>query len=212
MSAHRLEERWMEAHTRVFLDLKIAITSEPILQGPKWDSMPFIVMIDRCKEGFAGVLAQWSAHMKPDRTVVQKWHPIAFVSKHTSPTKAKYKPFLLEFASLKFMLDKFSDIIWGFPIEIEMDCQALRDTLLSKKPSVVHVCWQDGILAHQIIDVRHIPGKANVVADGLSHQWEDQPEQEEDGHEWTVNLDRDKTVGLTNDILLTQDQEPKKEV
>jgi hypothetical protein len=85
--------------------------------------------------------------------VVQKHHPIAFASKCTSTTKAEYKPFLLKFTALKFMLDKFSDIIWGFPVEIEMDCQALRDTLLSKKPSMVHAQWQDGILAHQIIDV-----------------------------------------------------------
>jgi hypothetical protein len=94
--------------------------------------------------------------MKPNGTVVQKWHPIAFASKCMSPTEAKYKLFLLKFASLKFTLDKFSDIIWGFPIEIEMDCQALRDTLLSEKASMVHACWWDGILAHQFIDVQHI--------------------------------------------------------
>jgi hypothetical protein len=138
MSAHRLEERWTEEHTRAFLDLKIVITSEPILRGPKWDGTPFIVTTNGCKEGFAGVLAQRSAHTKPDGTVVQKCHPIAFASKCTSTTKAKYKPFLLEFAALKFVLDKFSDIIWGFPVEIEMDCQALRDTLLSEKLSAVH--------------------------------------------------------------------------
>jgi hypothetical protein len=45
-----------------------------------------------------------------------------------------------------------------------------------------------------------------------SSKWEDQPEQEEDGSEWMVNLDRDKMVGLTNNILLTQEQEPKEQV
>jgi hypothetical protein len=212
MSAHRLEEWWTEEHMRAFLDLKIAITSEPILRGPKWDSTPFIVTTNGCKEGFAGMLAQRLAHTKPDGTVVQKRHPIAFASKRMSTTEAKYKLFLLEFAALKFVLDKFLDIIWGFPVEIEMDCRALRDTLLSKKPSAVHARWQDGILAHQIIDVRHIPGKVNVVVDGLSRKWEDQPEQEEDGSEWMVNPDRDKAVGLTNDILLTQEQEVKEQV
>jgi RNase H-like domain found in reverse transcriptase len=158
------------------------------------------------------VLAQQSAHMKPDGTVVQKWHPIAFVSKRMSSTEAKYKLFLLEFATLKFTLDKFLDIIWGFPVEIKTDCQVLRDTLLSEKPSTVHVHWQDGILAHQIIDVRHIPGKVNVVMDGLSCKWEDQPEQEEDGSESMVNPDRDEMVGLTNNILLTQEQELKEQI
>jgi hypothetical protein len=60
--------------------------------------------------------------------------------------------------------------------------------------------------------VQHVPGKVNVVADSLSHQWEYQPEQEENSYEWTINLDRDEMVGLMNDILLTQDQEPKKQV
>jgi hypothetical protein len=69
---------------------------------------------------------------------MQKLHPIAFTSKWMSLMEAKYKPFLLEFAALKFALDKFLDIIWGFPIEIETDCQALKDTLLSDKPSTVH--------------------------------------------------------------------------
>ena len=205
MGAHRLEERWSQDHTKAFLNLKIAITSEPILRGPRWDGTPFVVTTDGCKDGFAGVLAQRSPHTKADGTVTQKLHPIAFASKRTSPTEAKYKPFLLEFAALKFALDKFSDIIWGFPIEIETDCQALKDTLLSDKPSAVHARWRDGIIAHQIVDVRHVPGKINVVADGLSRRWEGQEPQEGEGDSWTVNPDRDETVGLTNDVLLTLD-------
>jgi RNase H-like domain found in reverse transcriptase len=203
MAAHDLERRWKENHTKAFLDLKIKMTSEPILCGPRWDGTPFVVTTDGCQEGFAGVLAQRFPHMKPNGTVIQKLHPIAFASKRTSAMEAKYKPFLLEFAALKFALDKFSDTIWGFPVEIEMDCQALWDTLLSEKPSVVHARWRDGILAHQIVDVRHIPGKINIVADGLSRQWEGQPAVSEDGSTWTVNPDRDEQVGLTNDILLT---------
>jgi RNase H-like domain found in reverse transcriptase/Reverse transcriptase (RNA-dependent DNA polymerase) len=175
MVAHSMEGQWEENHMKAFLDLKIAITSEPILQGPRWDGTPFIVTTDGCQEGFAGVLAQRSPRTKPDGTVMHKLHPITFASKRTSPMEAKYKPFLLEFAALKFALDKFSDTIWGFPVEIETDCQALRDTLLSEKPNVVHAHWHDGILAHQIIDVCHVPGKINVVADGLSRQWEGQP-------------------------------------
>ena len=34
--------------------------------------------------------------------------------------------------------------------------------------SATHAHWREGILAHQIIDVRHVPGHVNVVADGLS--------------------------------------------
>jgi hypothetical protein len=212
MAAHSMEGRWEENHTKAFLDLKIAITSEPILRGPRWDGTPFVVTTDGCQEGFAGVLAQRSPRTKPDGTVTHKLHPITFASKRTSPTEAKYKPFLLEFAALKFALDKFSDTIWGFPVEIETDCQALRDTLLSEKPNAVHARWRDGILAHQIIDVRHVPGKINVVADGLSRQWEGQPPAEDDGSDWTVNPDRDEQVGLINDVLLTLDKTDQDQV
>jgi RNase H-like domain found in reverse transcriptase len=205
MGMYRLEDKWEDKHTKAFLDLKIAVTSNPILRGPKWDGTPFIVITDRCKEGFAGVLAQQFPHTRPDGSQVQKIWPITFASKQTSPTEAKYKPFLLEFVALKFALDKFSDIIWGFPIEIKMDCQALKDTLLSKKPSAVHTCWQDSILAHQIVDVRHVLGKINVVADGLSQQWEGQTPLESDGSNWTINPDTDKTIRITNDILATLD-------
>lgn len=98
---------------------------------------------------------------------------------------------MLEFAALKFGLDKFSDTIWGFPVEIETDCQALRDVLLSDNLNAAHARWRDGIIAHRIVDVRHVPGKLNVIADGLSRQWEGQPRDEgmEDGSTWTVSED-----------------------
>lgn len=51
-----------------------------------------------------------------------------------------------------------------------MDCQALRDHLLNDKLSATHTCWQDGILAHQITDIHHVPGRLNVVANGLSRK------------------------------------------
>ena len=118
-----------------------------------------------------------------------------------SKTEEKYKPFLLEFAALKFSLDKFADITWGFPIEIETDCQALRDHLLNDKLSATHARWRDGILAHQITDIRHVPGKLNVVTDGLSRAGEGTENEERDGSEWTVSEDWETNIGLTHDIF-----------
>ena len=42
--------------------------------------------------------------------------------------------------------------------------------LMNDKLMAEHVRWCDGILAHWIIDVRHIKGTSNSV-DGISHQW-----------------------------------------
>uniref|UniRef100_A0A0W0F704 Reverse transcriptase RNase H-like domain-containing protein n=1 Tax=Moniliophthora roreri TaxID=221103 RepID=A0A0W0F704_MONRR len=140
--------------------------------------------------------------MLPNGQSVTKIHPIAYASKRTSRSEKKYQPFLLEFAALKFALDKFSDTIWGFPVEIETDCQALRDVLLNDKLNAAHARWRDGILAHQIVDVRHVPGKLNVVADGLSRTWDGQSDTKEgDGSEWTVSEDWESEKGLVNDLF-----------
>jgi hypothetical protein len=75
--------------------------------------------------------------------------------------------YLLEFTVLKFSLDKFADIIWGFPIKLETDYQALRDVLLSDTLHVTHACWRDRVLVYNIVDVKHIPRTTNI-ADGIS--------------------------------------------
>jgi hypothetical protein len=136
---------------------------------------------------------KWTEHL----------HPIAFASKRTSATEQNYKPFLLEFAVLKFALDKFSDTIWGFSVEVETDCQALKDMIISNRLNTPHARWHDGILAHNIVDVRHVPGKLNVIVDGLSQQWEGHPRDVGllDGSEWTVSEDWETHMGLINDLL-----------
>ena len=113
---------------------------------------------------------------------VTRLHPIGFVSKRTSSSEEKYKPFLLEFAALKYSFDKFSDVVYGYPVEVETDCQALRNILLSDKLSATHARWRDGVLAHNIVNVQHIPGKVNI-ADGVSRQYEGTDKTPGDGSE-----------------------------
>ena len=91
--------------------------------------------------------------MLPGGKEVTCLHPIAFTSKRTLVSEGKYKPFLLEFAALKFSFDKFSDIVYGYPVEVETNCQALRDTSMNDKLSATHARWRDGVLAHNIVDV-----------------------------------------------------------
>ena len=173
----KLSGTWSTEHEAAFIKLKTVLTEEPVLRNPKWDGSPFIITTDGCKDGFGAVLSQRFQHTLPSGRTIQKVHPIAFASKRTSTTEEKYKPFILEFAALKFALDKFADIVWGFPVELETDCQALRDMLTNDKLSTAHERWRDGILAHNIVDVRHIPGKINTVADGLSRKGEGTPRQ-----------------------------------
>jgi len=165
-----LAGKWGQEQTKAFMNLKIALTSQPTLHAPLYDGTPFVVTTDGCQEGFGAVLMQRVTLQTPSGKTTTKTVPIAFASKRTSTAEKNYKPFLLEFAALKFGLDHFLDIIWGFPVEIETDCQALKDVLSNNCISATHAHWRDGIVTHNIVAVRHVPGCLNVVADGLSRQ------------------------------------------
>lgn len=201
MKGYSLEGVWEDKHTEAFLRLKVALTQEPILKGPKYDGTPFVVTTDGCKYGFAGMVTQRHTSVLPNGEERSTMHPIAFFSKRTSPSEEKYKPFLLEFAALKFTLDKCADMVWGYAIELETDCQALRDHLLNEKLSSTHARWRDGVLAFNIVDVRHRPGRLNPVADGLSRMYVNLPVEHDDGHEWTVSEDWEARTRLEHDVF-----------
>jgi len=153
MRAYKLQPHWKEEHTATFIALKAQLVSEPVLTAPRFDGTHFILTTDACKDTFAGVLSRKIKTTLPGSKEVIQLHPIGFTSKRTSPSEEKYKPFLLKFAALKYSFDKFSDIVYGYLVEVETDCQALHDILLSDKLSTTHTWWRDGVIAHNIVDV-----------------------------------------------------------
>src|ERR1700678_752120 len=169
MRAFRLQDHWTPDHTKMFINLKARLISAPVLSATVYDGTPFILTTDGCKDAFAGGLSQKIKSTLPGGKEVTRVHPIAF-------------------ASQKYSFDKFSDIVYGYPVEVETDCQALRDILMNDKLSATHARWRDGVLAHNIVDVRHIPGVTNI-ADGLSCQYEGTPKVGNDGSEWDIDSD-----------------------
>jgi RNase H-like domain found in reverse transcriptase len=146
-----------------------------VIKPPKYDGSHFIVTMDGCKDGFAGVLSQKFTWTDPKGHKHTCTHPIGFASKRMSDSETRYQPYLLEFAALKYSLDKFSDVICGYPVKIETDCQALRDTIINNKSNSTHARWLDGIMGSNIVDCRHRPGSSNQAADGISRQFTDAP-------------------------------------
>jgi len=192
--------KWTPELNNAFLNLKKALTSEPVIRSPRYDGTPFVVTTDGCMTGFAGVLSQWHETILPNGSSVRRLHPIGFASKRTSPAEERYKPFLLEFAALKYSLDKFNDIVYGYPVELETDCQALHDTLTNDKLNATHARWKESVTQHHIVDVRYRPGKDNQAADGISRQFTGLPKALGDGHNWTVGEDWYTNTGLSHDI------------
>lgn len=141
----------------------------------------------------------------PNGTEKTRVRPIGFSPKRTSTTEEKYKPFIFKFDALKHTLDKFSVVIWGYPVEIETDCQALRsDHLLSTTLNSTDARWRNGVLTYNIVTVRHWPGRLNVVADGLSRQFVNLPLQKGENHGWTVSENCEARTGLANDTVQVQ--------
>ena len=101
---------------------------------------------------------------------------------------------------MKFSLDKFSDTIAGYPVEVETDCLALWGTISNNKLNVTHARWLDGIMGHNIVDIRHRPGRLNQAANGISQQFTDTPAGKGDGHEWTVDPSWTINAGLAYDV------------
>ena len=79
--------------------------------------------------------------------------------------------------------------------------------LLSEELNATHSHWRDSVLAHQIVDVHHIPGQINLVGDGLSRKDEEQPHIDNDGSMWSVTPDWEEARGLTYN-LFTIDTSP----
>lgn len=209
LASSSLVNKWGPEQQKAFVTLKCLLSEEPLLRTPQYDGRPFRVTTDGCMNGFAGFISQAFTSTDMNGKESTRWHPISFCSKRTSTSEAKYKPFLLEFAALKYSLDEFAPYIYGAPIEIETDCQALRDCLVQEKMSVHHSRWKESILAHNITAIRHCPGIDNPVADGLSRMWEGRQCTDTDGSNYSVLADWEANHGLINDILGIADAPPE---
>ena len=193
-------------HTKAFVVLKTALMSSLVLQGPNYDGSKFTVTTDGRKDGFAGVLTQQFKWTNSNNNTQSQIHPIGYASRNTSDSESHYKPYLFEFVALKFM-DKFSDTISGYPVEIEMDCQALHNTLINHKLNATHAQWLDKIMGHNV-DIHHHPGHLNQATDGISHQFMDMPAEKDDGHEWSVDPSWTVNAGLAYNIWSADVDEP----
>ena len=72
MTNHKLAGVWEQRHSEAFINLKIALTSQPTLHAPRYDGTPFIVTTDGCQEGFGAVLTQKvKLQLTPDSRMVE---------------------------------------------------------------------------------------------------------------------------------------------
>jgi len=139
---------------QALLHLKVALTSELVLKGPKYDSTPFIITTDGCKFGFRGYVHKGLRQLclteqrKQQSTLLdsrqREYQQQRRSTNHSSLNSACWK--------------KHTIIAARQPPQYNPKLNAC--TLAGCSPR---------FLAHNIIDAHHRPGDLNVVADRLSH-------------------------------------------
>ncbi|KAG1950296.1 interleukin-1 receptor accessory protein-like 1-A [Pimephales promelas] len=131
-----------------------------VLAHPDFDE-PFILSVDASLDGLGAVLSQ----VPRGET---KARPVAFASKTLSTSQRKYPAHRLEFMALKWSVcEKFSHWLKGLSFTVWTDNNPLTYLLTKPKLDACEIRLVSKLASYSF-DLKHLPGKKNVVADALS--------------------------------------------
>ena len=151
-----------EEHTRAFENLKQKITEIPCLAHYNSD-YPNVITTDASTKGLGATLWQEQPN--------GKLKPIRFASRFLSDTEKKHAINELELLAVVWGLEHFRLYIYGKPIKLLTDHQALEPLIKRNRSNKTYSArltrWLDR-LAHFNINVNHIAGKHLALTDYLS--------------------------------------------
>ncbi|WRX30253.1 Reverse transcriptase domain - like 10 [Theobroma cacao] len=146
---------WDDVCQNRFQELKNRLTSAPVLTLPV-NGKGFVVYSDASKLGLGCVLMQ-------DEKVV------AYASRQLKRHEANYPTHDLELATVVFALKIWRHYLYGEHCRIFTDHKSLKYLLTQKELNLRQRRWLELIKDYDLVIDYH-PGKANVVADALSHR------------------------------------------
>ncbi len=146
---------WDEAHNKAFETLKGILVKAPVSKLPDFDK-DFEIHCDASDFAIAGVL-------------VQDGRPVAFESKKLSETERRWPTHEKEMWAVVHCLKTWGHYIGSKDVVVWTDNVTLKYFVTQPKLSSKQQRWQD-TLALFNVDIRHKPGKDNVVPDALSRK------------------------------------------
>ena len=161
---------WTEEHTNAINNLKKLITQLPYLAhyNPKSEN---ILTTDASTKGLGATL--W--HKQKDGNL----KPIGFASRFLSDTEKKYAINELELLAVVWGSEQFRLYIYGKPIELLTDHQALEPLIKRNRSNKTYSArltrWLDR-LAHFDIQIKHVEGKHLKLTDYLNRNPISKPE------------------------------------
>ncbi|GJX25312.1 putative reverse transcriptase domain-containing protein [Tanacetum coccineum] len=145
---------------RQFLGLAGYYRSAPILALPE-GSEDFVVYCDASHKGLGAVL-------------MQREKVIAYASRQLKIHEKNYTTHDLELGSVVFALKIWRYYLYGTKCTVFTNHKSLQHILDQKKLNMRQRHWLE-LLSDYDCDIRYHPGKANVVADVLSHKEQIEP-------------------------------------
>lgn len=158
---------WGGAQKEAMRVLKEKVVTAPILVSLDLSegAGEVILMVDACILGWGAVLMQ---------VIEGKRHPVRFESGTWTDAEKKYDATKLECKGALHAVRRMRMQIYGYPFTLETDSRVLVDQLNNRAddiPGSMVVRWISYLLLFDFT-VRHVPGKKNTVADGLSRKGE----------------------------------------
>lgn len=153
--------KWTPVCEAAFHQLKTLLSSNPVLQTPNF-SHPFILQIDASSSGVGAVLLQQDQGTKV-------LHPVAYHSAKLKPHQRSYSTIELEALSLVSALKKFEYYLvpQQHAISVYTDHNPLVFLHRMQHTNQRLLRWSLQVQRYHL-DIRHIKGVDNIIADTLS--------------------------------------------
>ena len=104
-----------------------------------------------------------------EQLVKGEWQPLGFFSKQLSQAQQKYSTFDRELLAIHLAIRKFRYYVEGFKFTVYTDHMPLLAALeMASEPHSARQTRQLAAIAEYTMDIQHVSGRANVVADALS--------------------------------------------
>ncbi|KAK4314756.1 hypothetical protein Pmani_013983 [Petrolisthes manimaculis] len=152
---------WTSATQDAFDRLKILLSSAPVLRAADFN-LPFHLHVDACDTGMGAVLLQ----ADPDTEIL---HPICYHSSKFLSHKRHYSTVEKETLSLLHSLDKFKCFLSDskYPIHVKTDHNPITFLDRMKNSNQRLMRWAIALQDYNL-NILHIAGKFNIIADTLS--------------------------------------------
>ena len=149
---------WTDDCQVAFDAAKAALSSATLLNHP-CPAAPTSITVDASDKAVGGQLEQLTGG---------SWRPVAFFSKKLSNAETRYSAFDRELLAIYLAVKHFRHHLEGRPFTVFTDHKPLTFALSSSAERSPRQTRHLSFIAEFSTDIRHVEGKANVVADTLS--------------------------------------------